>query len=224
LRLVTTLRKLGLPAVEAGRVARLCLERSPEVADVSALLGSQRNAIRQQREELSRLESELLDLEATLASTTRGGKPKQPGAPITVLFLCNANSGRSQIAEALLRESGGAAFSAYSAGANPKPVSPLAVEALAEAGIDWQSARSKPVSEFASREFEYVVALSDSMRETCATLPGPHSTLHWQLPDPGEVAGTHEHRLSAYRQVRLELSLRLRPFIDLALRTAAVQA
>ena len=69
--------------------------------------------------------------------------------------------------------------------------------------------------------FDYVIALSDSMRETCIAIEGPHSTLHWHLPDPGAVPGSLEERLTAYRRVRDELSRRLVPFVELALRTAA---
>jgi protein-tyrosine-phosphatase len=59
------------------------------------------------------------------------------------------------------------------------------------------------------------------MRETCSALDGPHSTLHWNLPDPAAAAGSPEARLNAYRRVRDEISQRLLPFVELTLRTAA---
>ncbi len=73
-----------------------------------------------------------------VASIRRGANP----VPISVLFVCNGNSARSQIAEALLGHFGGADFEASSAGTSPKPVHPLAVQVLAEIGIDWQAARA----------------------------------------------------------------------------------
>ncbi|MEO8540145.1 MAG: MerR family transcriptional regulator [bacterium] len=222
LRMVTTLRRLGLSAVDAGRVARLCLEHSSDGTDVSAVIQAQRASIAARRAELAGLERELLDLEATVASTAPpvGGTSKKAPAPVAVLFLCNANSGRSQMGEALLGQMGGGRFAPRSAGANPKPVSPHAIKVLAELGIDWNEAASRTVSSVAGEEFDYVVTLSESLREECARLPGRHSTLHWELPDPGAVSGDDEQRLAAYRTTREEIAARLRPFVELALRTA----
>lgn len=107
-----------------------------------------------------------------------------------------------------------------SAGAHPAPVSDLAVTVLPEAGIDWRGARSKRLDEVAGL-FDYVIALSDSMRESCAAIEGAHSTLHWHLPDPAAAGVPAESRLVAYQRIRDEMSARLVPFVELALRTAA---
>ena len=50
--------------------------------------------------------------------------------------------------------------------------------------------------------------------------PGPSTTLHWDLDDPSEVEGTDEERLAAFRRTADEVSARLGPFIDDALRAA----
>ena len=220
LRLITTLRRLGLPAAEAGTVARRCLDGSrPD--ELAELLRLQEAAVAERRRELAGIETELRDLRATLASTSAA---LPVAGPVRVLFLCNANSGRSQMGEALLGQLGGPGFVAASAGVQPRPVSPFAVRALDEHGIDWSSARSKPLGALAEREFDYVVNLSESMREACATMPGRHSTLHWDLPDPGATEGPDDVRLESYRRVRDEIAARLRPFIELALRTARPSA
>jgi len=224
LQLVASLRRLGLPPAEAGRLARLCLERGPLDHEVPAVLAEHRRTISRRRHELDRLEWEIRDLEATITSTrTRTGNPgaSQP-APISVLFLCNGNSGRSQMAEALLNRHGGAAFAASSAGISPRGVSPLAVQALAETGIDWSTARSKSVEEVARRQLDYVITLSDSAREQCPELPGPHNALHWKIDDPAEARGSEQARMEAYRQTIDELVSRLRPFIELAAQTAGI--
>lgn len=220
LRLITTLRRLGLPAAEAGALARRCLDGG-DPDDMAQLLRLQEASVAERRRELAGIEAELRDLRATLASTS---VPKAAPGPVRVLFLCNANSGRSQMGEALLGQLGGPEFAPASAGANPRPVSPFAVEALAEHGIDWHAARSKALDALPVRHFDYVVNLSESMREACATLPGRHSTLHWDLPDPGATTGPEEARLDSYRRVRDEIASRLRPFIELALRTAKTAA
>lgn len=221
LRLVLTLRRLGLSAAEAGRLARLTFEKDPAAAEeLPAVLQRQREVIAERRADLDWLDGELRDLESTLRATRHPGSRRGRPAPIAVLFLCNANSGRSQLGEALLAKFGGGRFVVQSAGSEPAPVSELAVEVLSEIGIDWRHARAKHIDEVPG-PFDYVIALSDSMREPCATIDGPHSTLHWHLPDPGALEGSREARLTAYRRVRDELSRRLVPFIELALRTAA---
>jgi hypothetical protein len=62
--------------------------------------------------------------------------------------------------------------------------------------------------------------LSDSAREECPTLTGPHSSLHWHLDDPSTIEGSEERRMEAFRATRTELTTRLRPFIEIARRAA----
>jgi arsenate reductase len=219
LRLILTLRRLGLSATEAGRLATLSFEAEDGGGELRATLQRQREAIAAQRIDLDWLDGELRDLDATFRAT-RSRRTGARAAPIGVLFLCNGNSGRSQIGEALLAKLGGRRFDVHSAGGQPRPVSDLAVKVLSDVGIDWRAARSKTIEEV-DGPFDYVITLSDSMRESCAVIEGPHSTLHWSLPDPAEVEGPLESRLAAYRRVRDEISLRLVPFVELALRTAA---
>jgi arsenate reductase len=137
---------------------------------------------------------------------------------IRVLFVCTGNSARSQIGEALLRDLGGADFEAFSAGTEPGGVNPYTVRVLAEAGIDWSGARSKSVSEFVGQPFDYVLTVCDRARQTCPVFPGNHNTLHWGLDDPAEVEGTDEQKLDAFRRTLSEVSMRIRPFVELARR------
>jgi arsenate reductase len=219
LTLILALRRLGLTPVEAGRLVDRCLEGEPMDSAFTETLEEQRRNIARQREELERLEIELVDFEHTIEAVDRG----QPNpVPIGVLFVCNGNSARSQIAEALLDRFGGSDFGVSSAGTSPKQVHPLAVRVLAEIGIDWQEARAKPVTELLDRSFEYVITLSNSAREECPTLPGPHSSLHWHLEDPSTVDGPEERRLEAFRATRADLTTRLRPFIEIARRAAGI--
>jgi arsenate reductase (thioredoxin) len=138
--------------------------------------------------------------------------------PIRVLFVCTHNSARSQIAEALLGRYGGADFEVHSAGTEATRVNPLAIRVLAESGIDWSGARSKVITEFLGRRFDYVITVCDRARETCPVFPGSTNTLHWGLDDPSEVGGTDEERLAAFRRTRQEVADRLRPFIEEARR------
>jgi len=216
LTLILALRRLGLTPAEAGALVDRCLEGEAIDPALTVTLEEQRRAIARQREELERLEIELVDLERTLEAV------QASAVPIAVLFVCNGNSARSQIAEALLARFGDPDFGAASAGTSPKQVHDLAVRVLAEIGIDWQEARAKPVADLLDRRFDYVITLSNSAREECPKLPGPHSSLHWHLEDPSTVEGPEEQRLDAFRATRADLTARLRPFIEIARRAAGI--
>ena len=136
--------------------------------------------------------------------------------PIRVLFVCTGNSARSQIAEALLTQFGGARFEAFSAGTEPKGVNPFTVRVLDEICLDWSGARSKAVTDFLGQRFDYVITVCDRARQTCPVFPGRHGTLHWNLADPAEIDGSEEDRLDAFRRTRTEIMDRLRPFIETA--------
>jgi protein-tyrosine-phosphatase/DNA-binding transcriptional ArsR family regulator len=110
----------------------------------------------------------------------------RPAPPVTsdtrVLFLCTGNSSRSQMAEAMLRNVSG--VFTFSAGSKPKPVSPYAVQVLADRGIDISGARSKRLDEFTGQRFDYVITLCDRVREVCPSFPGSPQAVHWSIPDP----------------------------------------
>ena len=223
LRLVVSLRRLGLPPVDAGRLAALCMERGEVDLDLAPLIATQRSAIERQRSDLDRVDAELTDLELTIAAAGRARRTKEKAmtAPIRVLFVCTGNSARSQIAEALLRDFGGSDFQVFSAGTEPKAVNPYTVRVLAEIDIDWSSARAKSVNEFLGQPFDYVITVCDRARQSCPVFPGNHNTLHWGLEDPAEVDGTDEVKLEAFRRTRTEVATRLRPFVELARRARA---
>ncbi len=225
LRLVVGLRRLGLGPEDAGRLARLCVERGSVDLDLAPFIAEQRSAISRQRSDLDRLDAELTDLELTITAAGPAHRARRRTTmidrPIRVLFVCTGNSARSQIAEALLEHFGGPDFEVESAGTVPRPIDPLAVAVLAEVGVDWSAARSKSVDAFLGLEFDYVITVCDRARQVCPVFPGSGNTLHWGLDDPAEVTGSEE-RLAAFHQVRQDLTLRLRPFIEVARRTAGL--
>lgn len=221
LRLVLSLRRLGLGPEDAGRLARLCLDHGEIDRDLAPLLAQQRHVIARQRADLDRLEGEILDLESTIAAAGRARRDRpMSDAPIRVLFVCTHNSARSQIAEALLGRFGGADFSVFSAGTEVTRVNPYAIRVLDEVGIDWSGARSKSITEFLDQHFDYVITVCDRARATCPVFPGSTNTMHWGLDDPSEVEGTDDEKLAAFRRTETEVSARLRPFIEVALRAA----
>jgi len=131
-----------------------------------------------------------------------------------VLFVCTHNSARSQMSEGFLRHHAGDRFEAFSAGTEPGSLHPLAVEAMAEIGIDISGQHAKSVDEFLGRPFEYVITVCERARETCPLFPHAARHLHWDLPDPSRIEGTHEERLVMFRRIRDQVGERVRALID----------
>ncbi|HEV3277255.1 MAG TPA: arsenate reductase ArsC [Terriglobia bacterium] len=122
-----------------------------------------------------------------------------------VLFLCTGNSARSQMAEGYLRHVAGDRFEALSAGIEPRGLNPLAVEAMAEIGIDISHQKSKDVAVFLGENIPYVVTVCHNAREKCPIFPRTFKFLHWGFDDPAAAQGTHDERLAVFRRVRDEL-------------------
>ncbi len=137
------------------------------------------------------------------------------GVPRTsVLFVCTHNSARSIMAEALLREKGGDAYEAYSAGTEVSEVRPLTLQVLREAGLPTEALRSKSVQEFMGRRFDYLITVCDSARQNCPVFPGQGERFHWGYDDPSSVQGTDEERLAAFRRVFAAISQRIDLFMN----------
>jgi arsenate reductase len=127
-----------------------------------------------------------------------------------LLFMCVANSARSQLAEGLARKIFQGHCQVESAGSQPTSVNPWAVKALAEVGIDISGHRSKTVDAL-PKEFlqslEAVITLC--AEEVCPVLPYPAKRLHWPLPDPAGRDGGSDEQLQRFRETRDTIAARL---------------
>ena len=120
-----------------------------------------------------------------------------------VLFLCTGNSARSQMAEGWVNHFWGDRWQAYSAGTAPTGfVHPLAVEAMAELGVDISHQRSKSVAEFQGADLDLVVTVCDGAAENCPLWLGQGRKVHLGFPDPVAAVGSAEERMAVFRQVR----------------------
>jgi arsenate reductase len=119
-----------------------------------------------------------------------------------VLFVCTHNSARSQMAEAFLRELAGERFDVVSAGTEARGVHPLAIQAMAEQGIDISLQTSKTVDRFLDQRFDLVITVCDDAAEACPVFPNAAERRHWSFPDPSAVLGDAEHRFAAFASVR----------------------
>jgi arsenate reductase len=127
-----------------------------------------------------------------------------------VLFLCVANSARSQMAEGIARKLAPEGVTVYSAGSQPGRLNPLAIRVMAEIGIDLSGQRSKGLEAVPLDTITTVITLC--AKEVCPLFPRAIEKLHWPLPDPAAVAGDDQARLAAFRFARDELQRRLLAF------------
>jgi arsenate reductase len=128
-------------------------------------------------------------------------------APRHLLFLCVANSARSQMAEGIARSLAPAGVTISSAGSRPSQVNPLAIRALDELGIDLRGHHSKSVDTIPPEGVEVVITLC--AEEECPVFLGKARRIHWGLPDPGGAGLGEEEKLQSFRDVRDELRRRL---------------
>lgn len=122
----------------------------------------------------------------------------------TVLYLCTHNSCRSQIAEAFLNSLYGGSYKAYSAGVEKTKVNPYAIEVMKEIGIDMSKHYSKTIENFKDENFDIVVTVCNTAKETCPFFPG-NKIIHKSFSDPSEVEGNIDDILSAFRKTRDEI-------------------
>lgn len=129
--------------------------------------------------------------------------------PIHILFLCVANSARSQLAEGLVKAIFGAEASVESAGSDPSgKVHPWAVKTLKDDGIDISMNRSKSIDQISPRFLEKLdVVVTLCAEEICPSLPTQAKRLHWPLRDPAAVLD--EEKPEAFRIAKDEIKSRL---------------
>ncbi len=128
-----------------------------------------------------------------------------------VLFLCVANSARSQMAEGIARSLAGNRLPIQSAGSAPSRVNPLALRVLAEIGIDASDQCSKSVDAIDRSNVGTVITLC--AEEVCPVYLGAARRLHWPLADPAGHDEAEAASLARFRSVRDELYGRIRRFL-----------
>ena len=131
-----------------------------------------------------------------------------------VLFLCTANSCRSQMAEGIVNHFLGDKVEAFSAGTRATFINPRAIAVMKEIGIDISDHRSKEMSEFKGQTFDYVITLCDSAHETCPYFFGGVEITHIGFSDPANAKGSEDEIMAEFRRVRDEIKDRLLAFLE----------
>jgi len=127
----------------------------------------------------------------------------------SLLFLCVANSARSQMAEGLARSIFGDKVRVQSAGSKPSRVNPYAIEVMKEVGIDLAAHHSKSVDTIDPATVDTVITLC--AEEVCPVFLGQVRRLHWPIPDPAsdDPALTPDDLRARFRTARDQIRGRL---------------
>jgi phosphate transport system protein len=129
-------------------------------------------------------------------------------APHGVLFLCQRNSARSQMAEAWARKLLPARVRVWSAGSDPAPdIHPMAVRVMREVGLDLSGQRPKRVADVPIGDVDTVITLC--AEDTVENLPAALRREAWSFADPVAAIGSEEDRTHAFRRIRDELRPRV---------------
>ncbi|MCK9151081.1 arsenate reductase ArsC [Methanobacterium alcaliphilum] len=124
-----------------------------------------------------------------------------------VLFICENNSCRSQLAESLLREIYGDYYEVYSAGSDPKEINPITIEVLSGIGIDISEKKSKSLNDFKEYEFDYVVSLCGEEDEVCPVFINTRKHIHKGFRDPQAFTGDDAAKIKYFREIMNEIKL-----------------
>jgi arsenate reductase len=133
-----------------------------------------------------------------------------------VAFVCVHSAARSEMAETFLNHLAPDRFEAESAGFEPGPFNPLAVEAMKEVDIDISANQSKSVFGLykAGRLYDYVITVCDeSSGERCPIFSGRVSRLHWSFEDPASLRGSHGEKLAKIRKIRNQIKTKVEELI-----------
>ncbi len=127
----------------------------------------------------------------------------------SILFLCVANSARSQMAEGLARKLFGARIAVQSAGSEPSKVNPYAIEVMREVGVDLTTHHSKSVETIDASTVGTVITLC--AEEVCPVFLGKARRLHWPVQDPATSDPTiaRDAMLTRFRTARDQIQARL---------------
>lgn len=122
-----------------------------------------------------------------------------------ILFLCTANSCRSQIAEGFAREFGKGIVEVHSAGLMAAGVHPRAITVMKELGIDISEQKSKTIDTDLFAQMDLVIILCSNVEKFCPRAPSGMKRLFWPIRDPVGTIGTEKQKMKDFRRARDEI-------------------
>ena len=120
------------------------------------------------------------------------------------------------MAEAFLRKYGGNEFEAYSAGLEPKGISPYTERVMDEIGISLSGQFSKNFKEYMGKvHFGYLITVCNEAEENCPTVfPGVGQRIAWSIEDPVAFKGSNDEILAKFREVRDQIEQRIKAWLS----------
>jgi arsenate reductase len=140
-------------------------------------------------------------------------KGKKESSMKKVMFLCTANSCRSQMAEGFAKVYGNNLIEVYSAGLMAAGVHRRAAAVMKEIGIDISGQVSKTIDESLLRNMDVVVTLCSYAENLCPSTPPDIRRIHWPIKDPVGTTGTEEEIMNDFRRARDEIKKRVQELI-----------
>lgn len=134
----------------------------------------------------------------------------------TVLFVCEHNSARSQMAEAFLNMLAKDKFKAESAGLQAGQLNPVAVQVMKEIDIDISNNRTESVDKFYNegKSFDYVITVCDETSTgNCLVFTSAKKTIHWNFENPSTLKGTDEEKLKTTRNIRDKIKSKIESWL-----------
>ena len=131
-----------------------------------------------------------------------------------VMFLCTANSCRSQMAEGFAKEIYKGVVEVYSAGLMSATVHKKAIAVMKELGINISGQKSKTIDKALLKEMDFVVTLCNNAEDLCPSTPPETRRIYWPIKDPVGTLGTEEEIMNAFRRARDEINERIKKLKD----------
>ncbi len=135
-----------------------------------------------------------------------------------IMFLCTANSCRSQMAEGFAREYSRGELEVYSAGLMAAGIHRRAIAVMKEAGIDITGQQSKEIDERILGKMDIIITLCSHAEETCPKTAPSIQRIHWPITDPIGTLGSEEFIMEDFRRARDEIKEKVRGLIKDLLR------
>jgi arsenate reductase len=131
-----------------------------------------------------------------------------------LIFLCTANSCRSQMAEGFAKEFGKGLIEVYSAGLMSAGVHRRAIAVMKEIGIDISTQKSKTIDKNLLEKMDIVITVCGNAEESCPWTPPHIKRIHWPIKDPVGTVGTEEEIMNEFRRARDEIKDKVKKLIE----------